>query len=690
MHHDVWDGIDVEWYESKGHLEFDFVIHPGADPKQIKMVCEGLEAPITGGGRTLLSVGSIISVIKRSRTGVSDLHLSNELSLPTSLGELRMRIPGAYQTTANGTHGNNVTAQFRLVLENLFAIDLPNDYDASQALRIDPLVYSTFVGSTGDDEALALGVTSTGSVVIAGSSSGFDYPTTPGTIERMNAGLSDCIISELDSTLSLLQFSTYLGGVFNDFSNGLTIDSQNCIYVTGSTESDNFPTTTNAYCRSHSGYRTDDCFVLQVNSTGSQLLYSSMIGTSAQDVSNDIIVDESDSSCIITGSTGGTNYPITAGAYTPPFNVGAVITKFDMFHPTLLFSTYIGGTNGAEGKSIVYIPLDQSLIIGGYTFSSNFPCSSDAFDSSFHGGVDAFISRVSHDGSILMKSTYIGGSGGDRIHDIALSQDSIIIAVGVTASSDYPHTENAFDTTQNGNYDCFVTVINNNLSHLLYSSFFGGTDNDIGMAVARNSYEIIVTGTTSSTNFPTTMNALQQSYSGGSNDCFVVRISLDNPNHFYSTFLGGSSDDGGEDICCISISKICAIGLTSSANFPISSSCFDTSSNGQYDCFITQFTIDTTSVQESSLHPNSTLLVKNYPNPFNATTTLSYTLPSLSRVDLRLYDLTGREVSTLVQREQRAGTYRVLLDGSRLASGTYFVRLQAGMFSKTEKIVLLK
>ncbi len=603
-----------------------------------------------------------------------------------------MSIPGAYQTTTNGTHGNDVTAQFTIVAENVFAIDLPNGYDKSQTLRIDPQIYSTFVGGTGNDEALALGVTSTGSVVIAGSSSGFDYPTTPGTIERMNAGLSDCIISELDSTLSLLQFSTYLGGVFNDFSNGLTIDSQNCIYVTGSTESDNFPTTTNAYCRSHSGYRTDDCFVLKINPTGTQLVYSSFIGGSYVDEGYSIIANEADSSCSICGSTLSLDYPTTTGTYNPITNGGydCIITKLSMNRSALLFSTYFGGSYDEVSNSIIQLRLDQSIVFAGYTNSSDFPCSSDAFDSSFHGGVDAFISRVSHDGSILMKSTYIGGSGGDRIHDIALSQDSIIIAVGVTASSDYPHTENAFDTTQNGNYDCFVTVINNNLSHLLYSSFFGGTDNDIGMAVARNSYEIIVTGTTSSTNFPTTMNALQQSYSGGSNDCFVVRISLDNPNHFYSTFLGGSSDDGGEDICCISISKICAIGLTSSANFPISSSCFDTSSNGQYDCFITQFTIDTTSVQESSLHPNSTLLVKNYPNPFNATTTLSYTLPSLSRVDLRLYDLTGREVSTLVQREQRAGSYRVRLDGSRLASGTYFVQLQAGAFAKTQKIVLLK
>ncbi len=691
VYHDVWDGIDVEWYESKGHLEFDFVVHPGADPKQIKMVCEGLEAPIAGGGRTLLSVDSDISVTKGSRTGVSDLRLSNELSLLTSLGELRMIIPGAYQTTANGSHGNAVTAQFRLVSENLFAIDLPNGYDQSQTLRIDPLVYSTYLGGSGVEGLTSATIDISGNPILTGSTNSINYPTTPGTIERMNAGEYDCFISRLDSTLSHLLFSTYLGGTFGDYGEEITFDSQNFIYVTGSTESDNFPTTSNAYCQTHSGFRTDDCFVLKVNSTGSQLLFSSMIGTSAQEVSNAIIVDESDSSCIITGSTGGITYPITAGAYTPPFNVGAVITKFDMFLPTLLFSTYIGGTNGAEGNCITKLPLDQSIIIGGYTFSSNYPCSIDAYDTTFNGAVDAFISRLSHDGSNLLKSTYLGGTVWDGIHHLAVSQDSLIIAVGYTSSSDFPYSRNAFDSTQHGGYDCFVTIINNNLSTISYSSLYGGPSNDVAVIVqSNNSGFIDVAGYTASGNFPTSANAFQRTFNGGANDCFVMRFALQTPASFYSTFLGGSGGEAAYGIAELTRNRLFVFGSTSSTNFPMTTLGYDTAHNGAGDCFIAQFTIDSTSVQESSPLPNSTLLVKNYPNPFNATTTLSYTLLTSSRVDLRLYDITGREVSTLVQREQRAGSYRVLLDGSRLASGTYFVRLQAGSFSKTQKIVLLK
>ncbi len=230
VYHDVWDGIDVEWYESKGHLEFDFVVHPGADPKQIKMVCEGLEAPIAGGGRTLLSVDSIISVTKGSRTGVSDSLLSNELSLMTSLGELRMKIPGAYQTTANGTRGNAVTAQFRLVSENLFAIDLPNGYDPTQTLRIDPLIHSTYLGASGYEMGRGVVRDGIGGVIVTGCTNSPSFPTTAGAFDNSFNGMDvmwgDCFVTRIDSSYSQLIYSTFLGGTGDDRADGIVGDNQ--------------------------------------------------------------------------------------------------------------------------------------------------------------------------------------------------------------------------------------------------------------------------------------------------------------------------------------------------------------------------------------------------------------------------------------------------------------------------------
>ncbi len=688
VYHDVWDGIDVEWYESKGHLEFDFVVHPGADPKQIRMVCEGLEAPLSFDTRRW-DFSPATSLNDSGMAGLKS-HLQ-ELCLPISLGELRMSIPGAYQTTANGTRGNNVAAQFRLVAGNCFAIDLTNGYDPSQTLRIDPLVYSTFSGGSGEDYSASLGLTITGSIVISGSTNSQNYPTTPGTIERMNAGLDDCFISKLDSTLSHLQFSTYLGGEFNDYCQELKLDSQNSIYVTGSTESDNFPTTTNAYCQTHSGYRTKDCFVAKVNSSGSQLLYSSMIGTSAQDVSNAIIVDESDSSCIITGSTSGTTYPVTAGAYIPSSSVGCIITKFDINHPSLLFSTYVGGTNGAEGNCIIKLPSDQSLVFAGETYSNDFPCTINAYDTSYNGGDDAFIARINHDGSVLLKSTYLGGSSMDVIFKMVAFRDSLIIAVGGTYSTDFPHTLIAFDSIQHGRADCFVSVLNRNLTNLCYSSFFGGEGAESAVGLFCNNLDsIYIAGSTTSHIFPLSSNAFQHSYAGGDHDCFVVRISINNQLNYYSTFIGGIYDDLGSDILANSSNRIILLGITSSSNFPITTTGYDTANNGQHDCFITQFTIDSTYVQEASPLPNSILLVKNFPNPFNSTTVIEFSLPKASHVKIELFDLLGRQIQTLSDQHQPAGTHRMLLNGSQLPSGQYFYRISTSDQTICRKLMLIK
>ncbi len=258
VHHDVWQGIDVEWYESKGHLEFDFVVHPGADPKQIKMVCEGLtedlsyvgcvrERTATGAdapaGRMpyaptekipedcFVSSGAQGRALRSSQRQIKTLDgvgiNSDILSLMTSLGELRMSIPGAYQTTSNGTRRNEVTAQFSLVSGNVFAIDLPNGYDNSHTLRIDPLVYSTYLGGGADDGcASGMSVDVDGGVVIGGSTRSSNFPTTAGSFDStFNSGANgfyDCFVTKMNSSLSQLVFSTFIGGENDDYGESIT------------------------------------------------------------------------------------------------------------------------------------------------------------------------------------------------------------------------------------------------------------------------------------------------------------------------------------------------------------------------------------------------------------------------------------------------------------------------------------
>ncbi len=687
VYHEVWEGIDVEWYESKGHLEFDFVVHPGADPKQIKMVCEGLDAPIAGGGRTLLSVDSDISVTKGSRTGVSDLHLSNELSLPTSLGELRMSIPGAYQTTSNGTRGNAVTAQFRLETGNVFAIDLPNGYDASQTLRIDPLVYSTYLGGSGGDRAEAIVSDRVGGTVMTGHTSSTDFPTTPGTGDPSANGYSDCFIAKIDSIGSNLLYGTYLGGSYHD--EGMSVDYylDGSILVTGETQSQNFPVTANS--RPFMGSR--NAFVTKIGTSGSNLVYSILLGGVGISLGDwgETILDDGSGGCYVAGFTDSPNFPTTSIDTTLGGESDGFITHIGQ--TGLLFaSTYLGGSGG-DFITDVRISSDSSLYVCGFTNSNDFPTTLNAYSTTLHSTADeAFIVKMNITCTQLMLGTYLGGGARDGASSLKVMSDGSIVVVGTTASPDFPVQTVSFDTIFNAQVKGYIAILSSNLSTLLASTYLGGNtiSNCMSLDISQNG-NLTISGITTSINFPTTSNALQRA-SGGLRDGFFAVMNRSCSHLLYSSYLGGSNDDECYAHYLKDSNNVVLTGWTASSNFPLTPGSFDTTYTA-YTSFLTnlQFEPEVSVINVPPL-PVSERLLYAYPNPFNSTTTLSYILPITSHVDLRLYDLTGREVSTLVQREQHAGTYRLLLDGSRLASGTYFVRLQAGTFSKTQKIVLLK
>ncbi len=694
VYHDVWNGIDVEWYESKGHLEFDFVVHPGADPKQIKMVCEGLDAPIAGGGRTLLSVDSINSITNRSRTGVSDLRLSNELSLPISLGELRMTIPGAYQTTVNGARGNAVTAQFRLLSENLFAIDLPNGYDASQTLRIDPLVYSTYLGGSSMDYIYAATGLSDG-LVVTGSTEGQGFPLTPGCLDSITYNTC-CFVTKITESGSQLLYSTFLNATS---ANAICNDGFNGVIITGYTRDNSLPVTNLSSYRGVGFPPINNAFITRFSSSGSQLIFSTYLGGSTGDSTNytgdvgSAIVNDGLGGCFVAGYTNSYDFPVTTGVFDTSYNGGS----YDCFAAhvnnlaTLLYSTYLGG-NGYDCPSAILKCNDNSIIVSGWTSSDNLPTTPSAYSSVNSGGMDGFISHLSAIGTQLVSSTYFGGSLDDGVSDLIRDSNRNVVVAGSTGSTNFPVTPGSFDTTLVQGSACFVSRLDSTLSHVLTSTFLGDSGTNSASKILIDNYNaLVVTGQTSSNSFPITTDAFQSFYGGGLRDCFISRLNIDCSQIFYSSFLGGSGIETPYGLCIDNSNNILVCGFTRSPNFPNAPASIDSSLSGSRDGFITSISGIITSVPAFSVPLLTNFsLSQNYPNPFNATTTLSYSLPKSGFVELKLFDLTGREISSFVQRNQTAGTYRLQIDGSRLASGTYFVRLQAGAFSKTQKIVLLK
>ncbi len=693
VYHDVWDGIDVEWYESKGHLEFDFVVHPGADPKQIRMVCEGLEAPIVGGGRTLLSVDSINSITKRSRTGVSDLLLSNELSLPTSLGELRMSIPGAYQTITDGTHGNNVTAQFKLVTGNVFAIDLLNGFDPSQTLRIDPLVYSTYLGDTGQDNAYCATGNRSTNLFISGLTYSTDFPISSGALQNSINGTEDAFITHISNS-EAIEYSTYIGGSDFEESIAMVSDDSGNIAITGQTRSTNFPITN----WSHFYGGNYDCFVTKINHLGSQILFSTYIGGPHDEDGRGIITD-GNGGVIITGKTEGLSEGfISPNAYqqTQDGSNDCYLIHLSNTGNQIIYGTYLDGSTLSEGKSLVVDNIG-SISVTGTTYSTDFPVTTGAFDTTYNGSNngDCYITKLGPDSSSLIFSTFLGGSGFDWGNKIVNNSDSTFTIQGFTSSVNFPTTPGSFDTTFNGDIwgDNFIAKLNAAGSHLIVSTFLGGSGSEGGSMIANDQNSFIIAGGTSSVDYPTTAGCFDSTYHGGEFDCYVTWMNNSCSNIVYSSLFGGSSYDAVRGLIDLGNSECCLVGTTNSSDFPTTNNAIDTTSRGSYDVFITRFLLSPNSLSPDQLRefkPSRFTLYPSYPNPFNNSINIRYDIHQSCKTSFDLFDLNGRELMKLENQWQGPGKYKYQLSAKNLTSGVYFLRMKVDKQITTQKVVIVK
>jgi len=669
---EVWDGIDIEWYEENGKLEFDFVVQPGADPSQIRMSCEGLEGDLSVSPST---------IHQSPYTGA-------ELRLPTSLGELRTALPQVYQISPGGSR-SEVDANFKLIGKNEFGITLPNGYQKEHTLRIDPLVYSTYLGGSSQDEGFSIAVDGNENILVTGITYSTNFPTTVGAGDTTANGDVDCFITKMDSTLSQILFGTYLGGSSGDYVCNLAIDNNGGVFVTGYTFSSNFP----HYALLGVG-GTGNCFVSHINILGSQLLFSTLLGGSSDQEGDGIACDGS-SGVFVAGSTTSSNFPVTASAYDVTYNSTDQSTDGIVFHldstgTNLIYSTFLGGSHG-DGCIDVVTDDSGGIIVAGSTFSSDFPTTPGAFDRTFHV---AFITHLNHTGSQLVYSTFLGGNGNDGIWKIAKSETGGILITGLTNSTDFPTTTGCFDSTYNGGmYDCFISYLNDSGSQLISSSYLGGSDDDVARSIVYDgSGGCFVAGYTPSDNFPTTPNAYCTSYNGGM-DGFLAHLNFNNSQLLYCTYFGSTGADFAEALTTSANGCVVIAGNTTSPHFPVTSSSYDTSFQGGRDCFISVLRLvpDTNDVTRIKVQfPSAYSLNQNYPNPFNSSTTISYSLPKPGTAKLELFDLLGRRISTLVNSSQGAGVHHVRFDGKNLASGEYFYRLSAGNFQQTKKLLLLK
>ena len=458
---------------------------------------------------------------------------------------------------------------------------------ATQSTSDVNLVYSTYLGGSDDefgqsDFGNGIAVDAQGNAYITGRTSSASFPTE--NPSQAAGGHWDVFVTKLNSTGNGLIYSTYIGSIGNELGVDIAVDTGGNAYVTGYTLSANFPTK-NPFQAFPGGHW--DVFVTELNSTGNALIYSTFIGGAQEEYGEGISVDAA-GNAFVTGHTFSSNFPtMNPLQATSNGDVDAFVLRFNSSGNALIFSTYLGGTNGDYGRDIAIDAAGNAYVVGN-TNSDNFP-TLYPFQDSKSDTSEAFVTKFNSDGSALIYSTFLGGSGFDIAEGIAVDSEGNAFVAGGTTSENFP-MQSPYQASYGGSgyLDGFVTMFNGVGTGLIYSTYLGGNGLDVCHSIAVDvNGEAFVVGGTSSSNFPI-QSPFQASY-GGFYDAFVTKFNRAGIGLIYSTYLGGSSDEGVFEaaIAIDVVGSAYVTGRTSSANFPIQDP-FQVSLSGSYDAFVTK------------------------------------------------------------------------------------------------------
>jgi hypothetical protein len=618
---DIYPGIDLIYYgnqSASGQLEFDFAVAPGANPRPIRL----------------------------RFAGPNRLHLApnGDVVVTTADGALAFHKPLVYQM-ADG-HRHPVAGDFTLLGKHTVAFRL-GSYDRAQALVIDPvLVYSTFLGGSAlfGDKGNAIAVDAAGNVYVAGQTYSADFPVTQGAYQTTNNAaanqFTNIFVSKLNASGTALLYSTYLGGSGTlqggDSAHAMAVDAAGNVYVAGQTYSTDFPVSPGAFQTTNraAAEESTNAFVAKLNATGTALVYSTYLGGSGGqgnytgDKGNAIAVDAA-GNVYVAGQTYSTDFPVTPGAFQTTNQAAAsnltnaFITKLNPTGTALVYSTYLGGSGGYRGGyagdmgNAIAVDTAGNGYVAGATFSSDFPVTSGAFQSANNAlanqGTNAFITKLNPTGTVLVYSTYLGGSGADAGNAIAADTAGDAYVAGQTGSIDFPVTQGAFQTTNHreliGGVNAFVTKLNPAGSALVYSTYLGGSGGVVnqsatlffrggdlasGLAIdsSGNAY---VTGSTASANFPVTSGAYQTTNHDqpgcvggciGGYNAFITELNSTGSALVYSTYLGGRglgldfglieglAGDQANALALDSSGNVYVTGSAQSFDFPVTAGTF--------------------------------------------------------------------------------------------------------------------
>ncbi len=533
-------GITIEFVGVNGNLKSTYVLAPGADPAEIAWHYVG--------ARTIHLTPAGAAVI----------------DLPG--GTLTESAPMAWQVV--GGQRVNVGVRYHLMHDQLtFALEA---YDPTRPLWIDPeLMFASPLGGLNADRARAVALDANGFIYVAGATASPDFPTTTGAYSRTLAGSNDVWVAKFNPNGSGPIYSAFIGGTDDDQALALAVDAAGAVYLTGVTQSADFPTVS-AVQATPGG--AGDAFALKLNPAGSALAYSTYLGGVDMDAGTAVRVNPA-GEAYIAGDTRSANLITATGGLTTGVQSSyggglsdAFVMRLDAAGTAMLGQTFLG-RNSLDSATALAVDVTGAVWVAGVTTATNFLTTTGALQTVYGGGgSDAFVTKFNAGLTQTLASTYLGGSGAETARALAVSASGQVYVAGVTNSPDFPVVSAAFATPRGGQ-DGFVTQLNLSGTVALYSTYLGGSGVDevsaLALDAANHAY---VVGQTRSADFPQ-VNGLPAALQGEA-DAFAVRLAPAGNAVRYATLLGGAASEAAYGVAVTADSTAWVVGETESGDFP--------------------------------------------------------------------------------------------------------------------------
>lgn len=554
----IYPGIDIIYRGTEGTIHYDFRVAANADAGQIQFKFEGADKI------EIDAVGDLV------------LHLGER--------QIIQRKPTAYQTV-NGVY-YPVAVRYLLGANHQVAFEVGN-YDRTKPLVIQPvMVYSTYFGGSAPEQSAGIALDRFGNQYLVGSTLSTDFPGAQNPLSEDGLTNRDVYVAKFKAVSGELEYITYLGGESDDEAAGIAVDKDGYVYVTGTTKSDDFPTTPGSFqSKAPNG---SNAFVAKLSKDGSKLIYSTYVGGNADDESYGISIDAK-GSAYLTGVTDSLDFP-QLKAYQNNKNGAsdAFVAKLNPTGADLAYSTYFGGAGEDWGLSLA-VDNTENVYLTGTTSSTNLPATAGAPQPVYAGGAsDAFVAKfntlAANGTDSLRFCTFVGGAQSDGALSVALDSQNAVYLTGFTRSKDFSENFRGAATDLKGASDAFAVKLNPSGTAFEYKNLYGGSGQDYGFSIAVNENgEAFLAGSTESKDFPVTADSLQSEFGGGS-DAFVIKIDAAGGRRIFSSFFGGRGEDDAFSLALDASGNFYLTGI-STGNLKTTSTAVQKTLNGATDAF---------------------------------------------------------------------------------------------------------